>query len=216
MYITRALIGQNPCLDQAIQTRKFKVKVFLKWNFNTESCYFHVPRFRAFGSWFRALFLTLATFPRVWIRPSKHGNHKLYIPKQAFTQADIQPYYRMDANFWIYSIDGHFCLLNLDGHILMDGHGRAKKMFSIQQLISFGIFLEYLNNIVSWPFFCWICWITSVWQFHVHVHENKLPRYFMDGQFWHSVWLKACSEEIKIWPFFKTETRYIPGFSHTM
>jgi hypothetical protein len=28
MYITRALIGRNPCLDQAIQTRKFKVKVF--------------------------------------------------------------------------------------------------------------------------------------------------------------------------------------------
>jgi hypothetical protein len=25
MYITRALIGRNPCLDQAIQTRKFKV-----------------------------------------------------------------------------------------------------------------------------------------------------------------------------------------------
>jgi hypothetical protein len=24
----RALIGRNPCLDQAIQTRKFKVKVF--------------------------------------------------------------------------------------------------------------------------------------------------------------------------------------------
>jgi hypothetical protein len=28
MYITRALMGRNPCLDQAIQTRKFKVKVF--------------------------------------------------------------------------------------------------------------------------------------------------------------------------------------------
>ena len=28
MYITRALIGRNLCLDQAIQTRKFKVKVF--------------------------------------------------------------------------------------------------------------------------------------------------------------------------------------------
>ena len=26
---------------------------------------------------FHALFLTLATFPRVWIRPSKHGNHKV-------------------------------------------------------------------------------------------------------------------------------------------
>jgi hypothetical protein len=24
----RALIGRNPCLDQATQTRKFKVKVF--------------------------------------------------------------------------------------------------------------------------------------------------------------------------------------------
>jgi hypothetical protein len=40
MYITRALIGRNLCLDQAIQTRKFKGKGFLKWNFNTESCYF--------------------------------------------------------------------------------------------------------------------------------------------------------------------------------
>jgi hypothetical protein len=29
MYITRALqIGRNPCLDQAIQTPKFKVKDF--------------------------------------------------------------------------------------------------------------------------------------------------------------------------------------------
>ena len=26
--ITRALIGRNPCLDQAIETRKCKVKVF--------------------------------------------------------------------------------------------------------------------------------------------------------------------------------------------
>jgi hypothetical protein len=28
MYVTRALIGRNPCLDQAIQTRKFKMKIF--------------------------------------------------------------------------------------------------------------------------------------------------------------------------------------------
>jgi hypothetical protein len=28
---------------------------------------------------FRVLFLTLATFPRVWIRPSKHGNHKVIV-----------------------------------------------------------------------------------------------------------------------------------------
>ena len=28
---------------------------------------------------FRALLLTLATFPRVWIRPSKHGNHKVIV-----------------------------------------------------------------------------------------------------------------------------------------
>ena len=26
---------------------------------------------------FRAFFLTLATFPRVWVRPFKHGNHKV-------------------------------------------------------------------------------------------------------------------------------------------
>jgi hypothetical protein len=28
---------------------------------------------------FRALFLTLATFLHVWIRPSKHENHKVII-----------------------------------------------------------------------------------------------------------------------------------------
>ena len=39
MYITRALMGRNPCLDQAIQTRKFKVFKVTR-NFNTESCYF--------------------------------------------------------------------------------------------------------------------------------------------------------------------------------
>ena len=27
----------------------------------------------------RALFLTLATFPHFWIRPSKHGNHKVIV-----------------------------------------------------------------------------------------------------------------------------------------
>ena len=27
----------------------------------------------------RALFLTLATFPRVWIRPSKHRNHEVIL-----------------------------------------------------------------------------------------------------------------------------------------
>jgi hypothetical protein len=28
---------------------------------------------------FRSLFLTQATFPSVWIRPSKHGNHKVIV-----------------------------------------------------------------------------------------------------------------------------------------
>ena len=32
-------MGRNPCLDQAIQTRKFKVFIVTR-NFNTESCYF--------------------------------------------------------------------------------------------------------------------------------------------------------------------------------
>jgi hypothetical protein len=34
---------------------------------------------RAEGEWFCALFLTRATFSSVWIRPSKHGNHKVIV-----------------------------------------------------------------------------------------------------------------------------------------
>jgi hypothetical protein len=37
---------------------------------------------RAEGEWFCALFLTRATFPSVWIRPSKHGNGGWCHPKQ--------------------------------------------------------------------------------------------------------------------------------------
>ena len=93
MYITRALIGRNPCLDQAIQTRKTIVLLLF---YKTITLWFpcldgliqtlgnvarvkknaqnHSPSARV-----RALFLTLATFPRVWIRPSKHGNHKVIV-----------------------------------------------------------------------------------------------------------------------------------------
>jgi hypothetical protein len=88
------------CLDQAIQARKFKVKVYntiikqLLYKTITlwipcldgliqtlgdvarvkKSAQNHSPSARV-----RALFLTLATFPRVWIRPSKQGNHKVTV-----------------------------------------------------------------------------------------------------------------------------------------
>jgi hypothetical protein len=84
MYITRALVGRNPCLDQAIQTRKTIVLLLF---YKTITLWFscldgliqtlgnvaqvkkssqnHSPSARV-----RALFLTLATFPRVWIKPS--------------------------------------------------------------------------------------------------------------------------------------------------
>ena len=99
MYITRALIGRKPCLDQAIQTQKSKLlsREFFK---NMAECYYFIKQllygFRvypntwkssvqelimrekslAFGSCFARFF---ATFPRVWIRPSKHGNHKVIV-----------------------------------------------------------------------------------------------------------------------------------------
>ena len=71
MYYTRALIGQYPCLDQSIQTRKFPAKsIFLKLNYCQYCGYFikEIPN----G------FLYLDTqqhrnIPRVWIRVSKHG-----------------------------------------------------------------------------------------------------------------------------------------------
>ena len=53
MHITRALIGRNLGLDQAIQTRKFKVPSRLRKARK-------ITRLRLV---FRALFLTLATFP---------------------------------------------------------------------------------------------------------------------------------------------------------
>jgi hypothetical protein len=78
-YITRALIGRNPCLDQAIQTRKTIVLLLF---YKTITLWFpcldgliqtlenvarvkksaQITRLRLV---FRALFLTLATFPRV-------------------------------------------------------------------------------------------------------------------------------------------------------
>ena len=95
MYITRALIGRNPCLDQAIQTRKTIVLLLF---YKTITLWFpcldgliqtlgnvantrKITRLRLV---FRALFLTLATFPRVWIRPSKHGNHKVIVYSSVF------------------------------------------------------------------------------------------------------------------------------------
>ena len=88
MYITRALIGRNPCLDQAIQTRKTIVLLLF---YKTITLWFpcldgliqtlgNVARVKKSAqNRFRSLFLTLATFPRVWIRPSKHGNHKVIV-----------------------------------------------------------------------------------------------------------------------------------------
>jgi hypothetical protein len=40
---------------------------------------------------FRALFLTLATFPRVWIRPSKDGNHKVIVYQESQDNDLIEP-----------------------------------------------------------------------------------------------------------------------------
>jgi hypothetical protein len=93
MYITRALIGRNLCLDQAIQTRKTIVLLLF---YKTITLWFpcldgliqnlgmllelrkacKITRLRLVV---RTLFLTLATFPHVWIRPSKHGNHKVIV-----------------------------------------------------------------------------------------------------------------------------------------
>jgi hypothetical protein len=56
-----------PCLDGLIQTRGNVARVKKS------------ERTRAEGEWFCLLFLTRATFPSVWIRPSKHGNHKVIV-----------------------------------------------------------------------------------------------------------------------------------------
>ena len=93
----RALIGQKPCLDQAIQTQKSKLlsREFLLL-YKTITLWFlclddliqtlgKVARVKKsmqnglHSAHFYALFLTLATFPRVWIRPSKYGNHKVIV-----------------------------------------------------------------------------------------------------------------------------------------
>jgi hypothetical protein len=76
MNITRALIGRNPCLDQAIQTRKTIVLLLF---------------YKTITLWFPCLdgldshgldshaFLNSRNIPAVWIRPSKHGNHKVIL-----------------------------------------------------------------------------------------------------------------------------------------
>jgi hypothetical protein len=56
-----------PCLDGLIQTLGNVARV-------KKIAQNHSPSARV-----RALFLTLATFPRVWIRPSKNGNHKVIV-----------------------------------------------------------------------------------------------------------------------------------------
>ena len=102
MYTTPVLIGRSPCLDQAIQTRKFNSLIKIKLGTLPCCCYFIKQLLDGFPCldgliqqletllelrksckltrlWlvFRALFLTRATYPRVWIRPSKHGNHEI-------------------------------------------------------------------------------------------------------------------------------------------
>ena len=90
MCITRALIGQKPYLDKAIQTRKSKL---LSREFFKNLLFYKTIIVSVFGCFelrkarkiirlrlvFRTLFLTLATFPCVWIRPSKHGNHEVIV-----------------------------------------------------------------------------------------------------------------------------------------
>ena len=91
IYITRALIGRNPCLDQAIQTRKTIVLLLF---YKTITLWFpcldgliqtlgnvaRVKKNERNTSRRRVILPAfLATFPRVWIRPSKHGNHKVIV-----------------------------------------------------------------------------------------------------------------------------------------
>ena len=95
MKITLALIGRKPCLDQAFQTQKLKLlsREFLLI-YKTSTLWFlclddlmlrkllelrKARKITRLPLVFRALFLTIATFPRVWIRSSKHGNHKVIV-----------------------------------------------------------------------------------------------------------------------------------------
>ena len=95
MYITRALIDRKQCLDQAIQTRKSKLLSRKFFKNMAECCYFIkqlLYGFRQLDGLIQTLgkiarvkksaknhSITLATFLRVWIRPSKHGNHKVIV-----------------------------------------------------------------------------------------------------------------------------------------
>jgi hypothetical protein len=101
MYITRALIGRNPCLNQAIQTRKTSC-----------CCYFIKQLLYGFRVWmasskhlgmllelrkgrkitrlrlvFRAFFLSKA----IQIRPSKDGNHKVIVYQESQYNDLIEP-----------------------------------------------------------------------------------------------------------------------------
>jgi hypothetical protein len=79
MYITRALIGRSPCLDQAIKTRKTIVLLLLIYK--TISLWFSCldGPIQTLGNVARVKKSSRNHSPsaRVWIRPSKHGNHKV-------------------------------------------------------------------------------------------------------------------------------------------
>jgi hypothetical protein len=83
MYITRALIrpskhGRLSCRCYFIKQLLYGFRVWMAWSKHLAMLLElrkarKITRLRLV---FRVLFLTLATFPRVWIRPSKQGNHK--------------------------------------------------------------------------------------------------------------------------------------------
>jgi hypothetical protein len=71
----RALIGRNPCLDQAIQTRKTIVLLFIK-----QLLY----GFRVWLAWSKHAGMLrelrkAREITSLWIRPTKHGNHKVIV-----------------------------------------------------------------------------------------------------------------------------------------
>ena len=125
MYITRALIGRNLCWIRPYKQGRLPF-----------CCYFIKQLLYGFLVWmawskhlgmllelrkarkitrlrlvFRAHFLTLAKFPRVWIMPSKHGNHKVIVYwKQRSGSDTIIPETCMKQNFDVSSEGPFNCL----------------------------------------------------------------------------------------------------------
>jgi hypothetical protein len=86
IYITRALIrpskhGRLSCRCCFIKQLLYGFRVWMAWS-KLLAMLLELRKARKITRLrlvFRVLFLTLATFPRVWIRPFKHGNHKVIV-----------------------------------------------------------------------------------------------------------------------------------------